>query len=143
MNSELIILRDVLTADEFLLLRELCELGAIGRESLETSLRHSVFTLSAILDNQLIGMLRVVGDHAFIFLIYDVMIRPEYRRQGFGRRLVLHALTEIERMALPGQWVGVNLFASPGREAFYERLGFVTLPNEKLGPGMQLFLKGK
>ena len=135
--------RDELTARQFMDMRSRCGLAELEFVRVEAALAGGIFTLSAYENGALAGMLRVIGDGSFVYLIYDVMVDPAFRRRGLGSRLVLRALTEIEEMSPPGQWVSINLFSAPGKEHFYERLGFVKLPREKLGPGMQLFLQGR
>ena len=125
----------------FQALRKACIMTPLDDDMLNTALDGSLFTLSAICGDKLSGMLRVVGDGAFVFLIYDVLVLPECRRRGLGGRLIDHALRVIETMLPAGLWVTVNLFSAPGKEDFYRRRGFYALPNENFGSGMQIIVK--
>jgi len=43
----------------------------------------------------------------------------------------------VKSSAPKGSILQIGLMASKGKEAFYERFGFVSRPNEKQGAGMQ------
>ena len=96
-----------------------------------------------MVDDRIVGMLRVVGDGNFIFVICDVMVSPEYRNRGIASALVEYALRSVEEMLPAGVTGTVSLFASKGREGLYSRLGFRELPNDWSGPGMQAFVAGR
>lgn len=76
----------------------------------------------------MIGCGRAISDDAYQAAIYDLAVLPAYQGKGIGK-LVLKQL--IDRNS------GCNfiLYASPGKEFFYEKLGF-----RRLKSGMALFL---
>lgn len=85
-------------------------------------------TVIFVFDNdKLIGFGRAISDGVRQAAIYDVAITPEYQGKGLGR-LILNSIKE----KLPK--CNFILYASPGKENFYEKLGF-----EKLKTGMGLF----
>jgi ribosomal protein S18 acetylase RimI-like enzyme len=63
--------------------------------------------------------------------IYDVAILPEYQRQGIGK-IIISTITD----ALPG--CNFILYASPGKEEFYQKLNF-----RRMKTGMALFVKAE
>ncbi len=130
-----------LDAKTFQTLRGGCQMPPLDDYLLQRALSGTLFTITAFVAGRPIGMLRVTGDGAYIFLICDVLVLPEYRRMGLGSRLIERALDRIESMLPAGMWVTVNLFSAPGREDFYRRLGFHSLPNQHFGSGMQVILK--
>jgi ribosomal protein S18 acetylase RimI-like enzyme len=67
-----------------------------------------------------VGMGRVLSDGTSDAYIQDVVVLPEYRAQGIGRRLVKALLEYCVSKGL--QWVG--LIAEPGQDEFYSLLGF-------------------
>ena len=125
----------------FQMMRGGCAMPPLDDRLLEKALKGALFTITAVLEGKTIGMLRVVGDGAYVFLICDVLVLPEYRRHGLGSRLIELALDRIESMLPAGMWATVNLFSAPGKEGFYRRLGFHALPNPHFGAGMQIILK--
>lgn len=77
---------------------------------------------------RLIGCGRALSDAAFQSAIYDIALLPEYHGKGLGKILVdeiLHQLPESN----------IILYASPGKETFYECFGF-----GRLKTGMGKFL---
>lgn len=66
---------------------------------------------------RLVGSVRVLTDGYFFSTVAEVMVDPEYRRQGIGRELLQRALDVAPGGTL---WVG----AQPGQERFVEAAGF-------------------
>jgi len=92
-------------------------------------------------DGKTIAICRVLWDGGYTAYIADVIVNEKYRRQGFGKTMVKHALEEIKSRMKTGWIVKVILVAAIGRESFYEQFGFVRRPNEHEGCGMNLILK--
>ena len=55
---------------------------------LENAYKNSLKSYGAYKDDKLIGIIRVVGDGYSIVYIQDILILPEYQRQGIGRALL-------------------------------------------------------
>lgn len=71
-------------------------------------------------DEELIGFCRVLTDFVYRGTLYDVIIKPDYRKMGFGAKLldavINHPqLKEVENIAL---------YCLPEMIPFYERWGF-------------------
>jgi GNAT superfamily N-acetyltransferase len=79
-------------------------------------------------EEDLIGFGRAISDGTCQSALYDVAIRPAYQGKGIGK-VVISQLMERCR--------GCNfiLYASPGKEPFYEKLRF-----RKMKTGMALFI---
>jgi predicted N-acetyltransferase YhbS len=104
---------------------------------LERAINSSLFTLCAVSGTRVVGTVRVVGDGAFVFIIYDLLVVPLWRRRGIGSMLVKEAIGRSKSLVPPGRAVVVSLFSVEGREGFYSRIGFTELPAPGLGAGMQ------
>ncbi|MGV2927860.1 GNAT family N-acetyltransferase [Macrococcus capreoli] len=73
-------------------------------------------------DNEtIIGFARALSDGVFNAAIYDVVVHPEYQRQGIARNLVQQLLDQFESLSC------IHLIATTGNEAFYSKLGFKKL----------------
>jgi GNAT superfamily N-acetyltransferase len=129
----------ILTPDTFMGLRAVCGMPELEAELVERSIASSLFTLSAVNGPRTVGMVRMVGDGAFVFLICDLLVVPLWRRQGIGSFLVDAAITRAKDFVPPGRALVVSLFSVEGRESFYTRMGFTELPAAGLGAGMQYF----
>ncbi len=75
---------------------------------------------------RLVGSVRVLSDGYFFSTVPEVMVDPDYRRQGIGRELMHRALALAP---------GGRLFfgAQSGNEGFFERVGFVRGPTGFVG----------
>lgn len=87
--------------------------GEVHRKAFEKSYR-VVFVFD---DSKMVGFGRALSDGEYQGAIYDVAVLPEYQGKGIGR-LIVSNITE----SLPQ--CNFILFASPGKEGFYEKLGF-------------------
>lgn len=79
---------------------------------------------------QLIGFGRAISDGAYQAAIYDCAVLPEYQGKGIGTRIMKTILHRVSHC-------NVILYASPGKEGFYQKLGF-----RKMKTGMAHFMKG-
>ena len=50
--------------------------------------KSSLYILAAYDDDKLVGILRAVGDGASIVFLQDLIVLPEYQRQGIGSQLM-------------------------------------------------------
>ena len=96
----------------------------LHRKSFENS--HTVIFIFD--DKKLIGFGRSISDGVRQAAIYDVAILPEYQGIGIGKLI-------IENIINDSPTCNFILYASPGKEGFYESLGF-----KKLKTGMGLFV---
>ncbi|GAA0076673.1 hypothetical protein UT300005_10510 [Clostridium sp. CTA-5] len=78
-------------------------------------------------DDKLIGFGRAISDGIYQAAIYDVAVLPEYQGKGVGRKVV-----ESIKKCIPQ--CNFILYASPGKEVFYEKMNF-----KKMKTGMALF----
>lgn len=84
-------------------------------------------------------MTRVLFDYGTDAYLTDVIVSPDCQGLGLGSMLVKNAIDFIRENALEGVTVACTLYANPGKEPFYEQLGFRRLPDEaKYGYGMLL-----
>ena len=66
--------------------------------------------------DRLVGCLRILSDGYFFGTITELLILPEYQKQGIGSRLLQLAKENTPTMLYFG--------SQPGIEAFYEKNGF-------------------
>ncbi|MHC1683082.1 MAG: GNAT family N-acetyltransferase [Clostridiaceae bacterium] len=78
-------------------------------------------------EDKLIGFGRAISDGVYQAAIYDVAVLPEYQGKNIGS-IIINAILECIPQC------SFILYASPGKEIFYEKLNF-----RKMKTGMALF----
>jgi predicted N-acetyltransferase YhbS len=111
----------------------LAPLGTRDPARLERAFRNSYVSVFAFDEDTLVGLGRATCDGEFQACIYDVVVLPAYQGQGVGRQVV-HELLKC----LPVK--NIILYAVPGKESFYAKLGFRAMRTAmaQLSPGMSL-----
>lgn len=89
---------------------------------LKRALAQSLMVLGAFDGDQIVGLIRAVGDGETILFIQDLLVLPNYQRQGIGHQLV---------NALVDQYPAVRQRVlltddQPDTRVFYEKIGFVS-----------------
>lgn len=79
--------------------------------------------------DQLIGFGRAISDGAYQAAVYDCAVLPEFQGQGIGTKIMNAILSRLAQC-------NVILYASPGKEGFYQKHGF-----RKMKTGMAHFKK--
>lgn len=84
-----------------------------------------------VFDNEmLIGFGRSISDGEYQAAIYDVAVLPTHQGQGIGKLIIQNLIRKTPNC-------NFILYASPGKENFYEKEKF-----KKMKTGMALFLNG-
>ena len=91
--------------------------------ALECGYKNSLLVLAAYENEELLGIVRVVGDGSTIVLVQDILVYPEKQRQGIGTAL-LKAVLERYADVRQFQLVTDN---TPKTVSFYKSLGFLDL----------------
>ena len=97
----------------------------VHRKAFEAS-HTTVFVYQA---GRLIGFGRAISDGAYQAAIYDCAVLPEFQGKGIGTIILKNILSRISHC-------NVILYATPGKEGFYQKLGF-----RKMKTGMAHFKK--
>ena len=117
-------------------LRAYCGWRSIPEPDVEDALRKSFVTFRAVSRGNLVGFARVIGDGVINIYIQDMIVHPDYQRQGIAKQLVSACLEWASEEA-PNAAIG--LMAAKGVEPLYARHGFIARPNDRMGAGMMLF----
>jgi len=110
------------------------ELGNMGFHEASVhkkAFEHSASVIFVFDDDKLIGFGRAISDGEYQAAIYDVAVLPNYQGSGVGR-LIIETIVK----SLPH--CNFILYASPGKEKFYEKLNF-----RKMKTGMGLFINAE
>ena len=93
-------------------------LGNKKPEDLEKVFSNSMFKCFVFDDGKMIGVGRALADGADCSYICDVAILPAYQGAGIGKNIVFNLVK------LSKGHKKIILYAYPGKEAFYKKLGF-------------------
>ena len=92
-------------------------------QMLEQALSHSLATYLARDGEEIVGLVRLVGDGFSSVFVQDLIVLPSYQRQGIGSSLMKEALEDFKD-AYQVQLVTEQTEKTLG---FYRSLGFETL----------------
>lgn len=112
--------------------------GTRDEEIVQEALENTLYSLCVYDDDKLIGYGRIIGDKTIFLYIQDVVVIPEYQGKKIGIGIMKELLKKVEEYKKINPNIRTYLGASKGKEGFYEKLGFVSRPNEELGAGMIL-----
>ena len=107
-------------------------LRLVGMASRPPELLQKAFAASAVVvfayaDGRPVGFGRAISDGAYQAAVYEMAVVPEFQKQGIGARIMKAILDRLPDC-------NVILYASPGKEDFYRKLGF-----RKMKTGMARF----
>jgi GNAT superfamily N-acetyltransferase len=107
-------------------------LKRVGMASRAPELHRKAFAASAVVvfayaEGKPVGFGRAISDGAYQAAVYEMAVVPEFQKQGIGAQIMQAILDR-----LPG--CNVILYASPGKEDFYRKLGF-----RKMKTGLAFF----
>jgi GNAT superfamily N-acetyltransferase len=131
---------DRLSISDYVALRKAVDFKALSPRQAETALKNCVFLVVAKRNNETIGMTRLIFDGAYIAVLADVIMLPEYQGRGIGKTMIEKALEYLKTNMTNGEQVLVMLMSTQDKEGFYEKLGFIKRPNETYGAGMSQWL---
>ena len=117
------ILDDTLTLKEYKELIDLLGWKKASDRLIELSLKNSM-TEKYVIDDEIIGMARLITDGGYAGLIMDVIVKPDYQSQGIGTKMINRLLQRVKENLEEGEEVMLQLLAAPGKVDFYKKFGF-------------------
>lgn len=109
---------DTVDWNELSALYRVAPLGDKAPATLKTVFTNSMFRCFVYADARLVGVGRVLADGADCAYICDIAVLPSHQGTGLGKDIVarLVSLSSAHRKII--------LYAVPGKEGFYRKLGF-------------------
>ena len=92
-------------------------------EVLQKGFEKSMLTLAAYEGDQLLGILRAVGDGHTIVFVQDILVFPEHQRKGIGSALLQAILDRYSHV----RQIELATDNTPKTIAFYKSMGFCEL----------------
>jgi len=88
--------------------------------TLREGFQNSMLTLGAYEGEELVGIIRTVGDGATIVFVQDILVLPERQGQGIGTALLRAVLKRYQNV----RQIELVTDNTPKTIAFYKSLGF-------------------
>lgn len=92
-------------------------------DKLRSILPSSLWWCACIENGELVGLIRLVGDGVSIIYVQDILVNPEYQRQGIGTTLFKYAFDHFKDVR---QFVLIT-DDQPETRAFYNNMGLSEL----------------
>ena len=110
-------------ADDYCRLRADAGMAPRTLEAAQRGLPNTLYGVSLLLDGEVVGMGRVIGDSGCFFVVVDIAVAPALQGQGLGKR-IMAALDDWLRANAPPSAV-VSLAADGDAKHLYAKFGFV------------------
>ena len=85
-----------LNTDVYLHLRRSVNWKTLSDKQAATAIKNCLYNVTAYVDDEPVGMGRIVGDGAVICYIQDLVVLPGYQKLGIGRQLMQHLIAYVE-----------------------------------------------
>jgi len=102
-------------------LSHLYKIAPLGNKSpagLQTTYGNSMYKCFVYQDGQVIGAGRALADGLDCSYLCDVVVHPEHQGRGIGKEIISRLV------GLSKDHKKIILYANPGKEGFYRKLGF-------------------
>ena len=134
---------NTITPEEYLEMRASVGWGGFPLEQAQAGLENTTHICTFRKNGKVIGLVRLLWDHGYTAYVSDIIVRPDFQGQGFGRIVMNDLMDYIRSVMKPGYRIMVSLKAAKGKEGFYKKFGFIERPNEDFGPGMHQWIEGE
>ena len=128
-----------ITEEEFLEMVKSVGWKTYSKKQVTKALKNTMYMVKVIINNQLAGIGRVVGDYSIVCMLTDICVKPEFQRKGIGLMIVKKLKESIESNLKENEKIQIELTPTAGNEEFYKKAGFKYKP-EKI-TGMYLWIK--
>ena len=125
-----------MSVQDYTMLRSSAGWPEICSEQAEAGLLGSTFLVTAKDGERTVGMTRLISDGGYFAILVDVIVLPDYQNRGIGKEMVQRVITHIKSTMKKDYKNYTILTSTPGKESFYEKMGFHHVPNENEGAGM-------
>lgn len=134
-----IILDENISVSEFLEVIESVGFISYSEEQVKKALENTMYMVRAIVNDEVVGIGRVVGDNSIVCILSDICVKPSYQGKGIGLKIVKRLKEMIEAGVSEGEKMQVELTPTAGNEEFYKKAGFKYKPD--VITGMYLWIQ--
>ena len=123
-NCDYMLYENKLMAEDFIRLKVATGFRDRPIEQVEKALSNDLFDVVAMVNNEVVGMGRLVGDGVMYWYLQEIIVLPEFQGKGIGTSIVNYLLNYIYENTEVGTFTSIGLTAAQGKESFYEKFGF-------------------
>ncbi len=120
---------NILQAEDFVRLRIEAGFAEVPVEHARKALQNGLINVSAIYNDELVGIGRLVGDGAMYWYLQEIIVVPKFQKQGIGTLIVKHLIDYAKANSLTGTFTTIGGVSAKGKEPFYEKMGFDIISN--------------
>ncbi|WP_159947009.1 GNAT family N-acetyltransferase [Rhizobium sp. 18065] len=124
------------TVKDYLRLRQQAGLSPFSEEAANRGLAGSIFAVSLMQGEEIVGMGRIIGDGGCFYQVTDIAVLPDHQGKGLGKR-IMAALTDYMKANLPAT-AYVSLIADVPANKLYEQFGFAETAPRSVGMAMTI-----
>lgn len=130
-DEQLKMLYEKPTAEDYVSLRLRSGMGDKNLERSSKAIKNSLFTVSLYDKETLIGFGRIVGDDGITYVVSDIMVDENYRRQGLADQIMKEINRYFEENTFEDSYI--CLIANNPADLLYQKYKFEYLPSNKCG----------
>ena len=124
---------------DFINLRKVLGWKEINSKQVEKGLNRTMCKVSVKVDNKTIALGRLVGDYSCKGVLSDILVHPDYQKQGFGKIVVTTLLKMVQDNLSNGEVFQIEATPTSGNRDFYVKCGFKYKPQNQ--DGVYVWLK--
>ncbi|PZU87476.1 MAG: GNAT family N-acetyltransferase [Shinella sp.] len=134
-NSDYRIEARVPAIEDYLRLRHVSGLSPFSREAAEKGLPNSIFGVSLMRGEEVVGMGRIIGDGGCFFQVTDIAIDPAHQGRGLAK-WIMRALSDF--IATLPKSAYVSLIADVPANRLYAQFGFEETAPRSVGMALKV-----
>ena len=120
MNEDYKLIEEVVSPEDLVRLRKISGLSPRTIEAARIGVPNSLFGVTVLSGEEVIGMGRVIGDGALNFEVVDIAVDPEHQGRGLGRIIMESIMRYLKDNVPPESYVCLVGDVPP----LYEKFGF-------------------
>lgn len=122
-----------ISADDFYEMRKSVHWNKIKPHQLQTALNNSMAVVGIYEEDKIVAMGRIVGDGSCKAMLTDIIVKPEYQKRGYGKKVVEELIKGVKEKQQKNTDICIEGSPTKGNRNFYIRCGFTYNPEEQDG----------
>lgn len=128
-----------LKAKDIFELRHVLGWKEISIKQLKKGLNNTMFKISIKDNGKIIACGRLIGDYSCKGLLSDIIVHPDYQKQGLGKVIVKTLLDMVNNSLEKGELFQIEATPTYGNKEFYVKCGMKYKPENQ--DGVYIWLK--